>query len=741
MNKEWFTVQEISAALDITTVAVRKKSQTEQWQSRERQTGKGLEFHISNFSPRIARQLVIEEIQDSPGELAARQLIQEMEKVEERKRQVVSKQTTESLIAFNALPIEQKDIAFAKMEIVKARDEYLKPFISSKTLTQGHQQFYTKYNNHTLDINTEVYQLVKKITRPTVDRWQSLLNNEGITALTRKKSPRRGDCTIARQPDLEKFCSALLVANPHFKTQPSKLAEYTKVQAKKLGVDWVVPSPSSFRRWVNQWVENNYAKWVFSTDHATYFGKERPLIHDHEPWVSMPNDMWELDSTPTDVMLNVNGKLTRYAIVACIDVFTKRVKMLLSPSSTSDAIALLMRKVILDWGLLNDRGLVRTDNGADYVAKRTVAIFDHLGAKQSRAEPFSGWQKPFIERFFGTFQGGIVELLPTYIGHNVSDREKIEACHAFADRIGAGRKKRFEDALELAMTPSEFQEFMDDWLDHYYNHKSHSGNDGLSPIEMYIESDYKPRYVENERALDTLLNYAGQASVRRGRIQINKLKYSAPELQEEVWTRKPVEVFLDPTDVAKAYLYPVGEWGQCIIAVNVDLIGRQITPEQYSQKRRETEKSLRAFKRDMKRYSEEFGISGLAAEAIAQAKAHNNLTMIPKSGEAHENAALAALQNAAQTKDGTWSAAELEAIEKQRERRAQAKQKTAEQEARMLKSEREVAWDMADILVNGGELEERQRKWFDTYLRTHTLTAPKIKQYIESGGKTRRMVR
>ncbi|MCX9565310.1 integrase, partial [Vibrio cholerae] len=87
-----------------------------------------------------------------------------------------------------------------------------------------------------------------------------------------------------------------------------------------------------------------------------------------------------------------------------------------------------------------------------------------------------------------------------------------------------------------------------------------------------------------------------------------------------------------------------------------------------------------------------------------------------------------------------WSDAELAAIAEQRERRKSARQVTAEQESRMLKSEREIAWDMADILANGGELEPRQKSWFDEYLRTHALTAPKLRQYIESGGTTRRLV-
>jgi hypothetical protein len=57
----------------------------------------------------------------------------------------------------------------------------------------------------------------------------------------------------------------------------------------------------------------------------------------------------------------------------------------------------------------------------------------------------------------------------------------------------------------------------------------------------------------------------------------------------------------------------------------------------------------------------------------------------------------------------------------------------------MLKSEPETAWDLADTLAKGGTLDDRQQQWFNTYLRNHTLTAPKLRKYIESGGKTHRM--
>ncbi|WP_283132509.1 DDE-type integrase/transposase/recombinase [Enterovibrio norvegicus] len=739
MNKEWFTSIEVAELLSLTDRGVRKKAQREKWVTRNRAHVKGCEFHISSLPSTAIAKLAKDVIRQNDGERAAAILASQLDHNDKVELVRGYKLSSDSIKLLNTLPEKDKEIAFARLSIVETRQNFIAAFQGK--LVEGHASFISAYQDQTLPIGPKVYELISKVSRATIDRWESTLKSEGICSLTRRKSQRRGDSIICQQRDLEQFCVTLLIARPHFKKQPYKMREYALVQKEKIQANWDIPAASSFRRWIQNWVNSNQGKHTFAVDHKSFYGKERGLIHDHDSWVSQPNDLWEMDSTPTDVMLNVEGKLVRYSIVACIDVFTRRVKMLLAPTSTAEAICLLMRKAILDWGLPNPEGVIKTDNGSDYIANKSRAVFMSLGVKHMRATPFSGWEKPFIERFFGTFQGGVVEVMPNYIGHSVTDRELIEACHAFAARIGDGKKKRHEDALELGMTPNEMQQFMDDWLEHYYHQKPHSGLDGLSPYQQYQNTNYKPQFIPEPRALDALLNFAGEKSIRRGGVQINKLVYRAPELQEEKYMRQRVNVYLDPCDVARAYLYPIHGDGECIEAVNADLIGREISPQAFIEARRKTEKQLRQFKRDMKRYSEEFGIDDLAAEAIAQAKAKNNTVPFPKESIEHNNELLTALEKAGVKSSTERSNAELEAIERHRDQRKKQKERTAEQEARMLKGEREIAWDMADILINGGELDERQQKWFKNYMHTHQLTAPQIQKYIESGGKSRRLAK
>ncbi|WP_281544684.1 DNA-binding protein [Grimontia sp. SpTr1] len=741
MGKEWFTANDLAGlpAMPQTARNVRIRAEKGQWQVRKRPVGKGYEYHISSLPGATIAELSKTAIKETHGERAAAQLNASLDQENRAKDKQQANIRAEGLKAFNTLTDRQKQLAESRAEIVRLRSLYLSAFKGQ--MSDGHTHFIQEFKEQTLPLENTVYEVVVNVSRSTIDRWEKALQQDGICGLVRRKNARKSDSVICQQPDLEQFCITLLISRPHFQKQPYKMREYALVQKEKTKASWTVPAPSSFRRWINYWVNTNQGKHTFAVDHKSFYGKERGLIHDHDAWVSRPNDLWELDSTPTDIMLNVDGKLVRYSIVGCIDVYTRRVKMLLAPTSTSEAICLLIRKTILDWGMPNQDGVIKTDNGSDYIANKSRAVFASLGVKHMRAKPFSGWEKPFIERFFGTFQGGIVEVMPNYIGHSVKDRELIEACHAFAARIGDGKKKRYEDALELGISPSEMQQFMDDWLEHYYHQNPHSGLDGLSPYQHYQKANYKPQFIAEPRALDTLLNFAGEKSIRRGGVQVNKLVYRAPELQEEKYMRQRVNVYLDPCDVARAYLYPVHGDGECIEAINADLIGREISPQEFIEARRQTEKQLRQFKRDMKRYADEFGIDDLAAEAIAQAKAKNNMLPFPKETTEHSNVLLTALEKAGMKPSQTRSHAQLEAIEQHREQRKKQTERTAEQESRMLKSEREIAWDMADILVNGGELDERQKKWFSNYMRNHQLTAPQIKKYIESGGKTRRLAK
>ncbi|KLV09597.1 hypothetical protein ABT56_00485 [Photobacterium aquae] len=672
MSKEWYTALELSEApgLPSASFSIRRKAEKESWKSRKRQKGKGLEYHISSLPDETKAHLAKQEIKDlcitdtaaSDGALAVKS-IELAEKLDGKGKQ---KRKAQSLIAFNSLSGEQQTKANAKLVILKAREMYLKPFVDVNRLTAGESQFIEEYNRKALGIESWVYSAIKQISWRTCRRWAELLDKSGMAALAGNYSGNKRQGKIEQQPDLQNYLMAVITGKPHLAQRPHVL--HRMVEEKHGSYPhWDIPSPSSIGRWIAKWMADNGAKFSYLTNPDAYNSKHRPLFGKMYPWIQAPNDCWEFDSTPTDVQLRVNGKLVRYSIIAAIDVYTRRVKLLLSPTSSSEGICLLLRKCLLDWGVPNKDGIARTDNGSDYVSKRVTAIFDMLDIDQSKANPFSGWEKPYIERFFRTLSQGLFELLPGYIGHSVSDRQQIEAAKAFAQRIGEGKKKAQQEALALALTPEELETIMNDWLEHRYNHTAREGLNGKTPFQVYTESGYRPRVVADAHSLDYLLNYIGDASVIRGQVSAQKVKYTAPELMNPDWDRKRVRVFLDPNDVGRATLYPVDSWDCFIEAVNIDLVGRAIDPAAFREQRKLQNKALGEFRRSAKKLQTEFGIDTQYAESLAADKAKNTLAAFKQPSEVTINPALNGLTKAAKTKQApAYSEAELKKLEQAR---------------------------------------------------------------------------
>ena len=95
------------------------------------------------------------------------------------------------------------------------------------------------------------------------------------------------------------------------------------------------------------------------------------------------NQFWELDSTPADVIC-ADGK--RYAIVAAIDVLSRQARVLVVPTSRAKAIAALLRRCILEWGVLE---AVRTDEGKDYTSRHVLGVLADLEIEHRPCSPYT----------------------------------------------------------------------------------------------------------------------------------------------------------------------------------------------------------------------------------------------------------------------------------------------------------------------------------------------------------------
>jgi hypothetical protein len=143
------------------------------------------------------------------------------------------------------------------------------------------------------------------------------------------------------------------------------------------------------RLWIKKFARINPSQYTKFKGKQEYKNKAEPAFGSYSAHLNRPNQLWELDSSPTDIMLSYREpsgeiKVKRFALVGCIDVFSRRAKFLVVPTSKGDAIKLLAKLCILDWGVPEE---IKTDNGKDYISNSVERFFYGLGVKTTRCTP------------------------------------------------------------------------------------------------------------------------------------------------------------------------------------------------------------------------------------------------------------------------------------------------------------------------------------------------------------------
>ncbi|WJY18691.1 transposase [Alteriqipengyuania flavescens] len=188
--------------------------------------------------------------------------------------------------------------------------------------------------------------------------------------------------------------------------------------------------------------------------------------------ITYANQLWELDTTPGDVLL-VEG---RRAILGVIDVFSRRVRFLVAPSESAQSVRRLLASTMQAWGA--QPTAVATDQGSGYINKAIVSALELLGIEHRDCPPASPEKKPFIERVFGTFQRQRSEILAGYCGHDVAEAQRLRE---------RARKDSGKPLIVPEMTAVELQVILDNWADGTYLQARHSTL-GTTPLARWQSS-------------------------------------------------------------------------------------------------------------------------------------------------------------------------------------------------------------------------------------------------------------
>lgn len=448
---------------------------------------------------------------------------------------------------FDAAPAWSRRKAEARGEIVEAFGR----FAMGRGLTEAKAHFIRRYNagNDALEISTETYDLYKTISRPSLDLWRARKKELGLAGLL--DSTWRGRPKARLTPKMKNYVIGLKRERIH--RRPARIYEYLihkfspqaapqdESKGSSSAPPHPLPSEATVRRFIQKWERENHELVAFLKNPDKWRSDYQAALGDGSVKALHFLHMIEFDNTPADVMC-ADGR--RYTLTGAIDIFSRKARCLVVPTSKSVAVAGLMRWIILEWGLFD---VMIADNGKDYASRHIEAACGALGIELQATPPFTPEAKPHIEAFFHTISTMLFEELQGYIGHSVADRKALESQRSFAQRMF-----RKDEVIECRMTAAELQGVIDTWTEKVYHQRKHSGL-GTSPEAKAGQSVRTVKRILNERVLDILLAPVGKATVGKKGIRYQNGRFVAPELADHI--KECVQVRRDLADAGTVYVF------------------------------------------------------------------------------------------------------------------------------------------------------------------------------------------
>lgn len=473
----------------------------------------------------------------------------------------------------------------ARVTILAAFDDFHKGVqVRGRPLTTALYQFTQKYNDRSLHVEGWVLRAVPHVSQRSLMRWRAdrkagQLSNLGFDRASARKG--KGLLDTANGGKVRAFILAWLTDKPALSAEIVRgyvEDEFGKELVDRNGELKQLPPKRTFQHFIKQLKAEN-AVIMTAVNNPDKFRSTMKLVGTGTlRHIREPNALWQIDASPVDALC-VDG---RYSMYACIDIATRRTIVTISKTPRASAVALLIRKAIMAWGVPQT---IKTDNGSDFVATSIKRLFASLAIEMDVSDAYSPAQKGHVERVIRTFQHDFVAQLPGYVGHNVAERKTIEERKSFSARLNADEK----DIFEVSLSAGELQAHADAWIETVYNEREHSSLKGQSPNEAALSSPAAIRRVD-ERALDALLmpvaGKDGHRKMTKLGIRIDGFYYTAGSIMvgTDLFCRQ------DPLDMGKVYAFDAEDGRFLDVAICPENAG--IDPRAYVKAQQEIAKQL-----------------------------------------------------------------------------------------------------------------------------------------------------
>ncbi|WP_413206753.1 Mu transposase C-terminal domain-containing protein [Rhodospirillum sp. A1_3_36] len=530
--KDWFSAAELVElglpGLPGTERAIQLRASRESWPHRARAAkGGGREYPLAALP---------EEARLEYARLAA----EEAGSYERPSEPVAPKRrAARSAPTVNAATLPEKTLALAEAKAAVVRALQAFRAVAGIPKERALLDFCAAYCAGYVQVAPWIREQVSRVSKNSLRDWEKTLAEHGLVGLVPSYGNRKGSGRIDQDGEIRSFILGLIAEKPHVQAITIHKGLKARFPEKDL------PAERSIQRWVTAWKVDNAQLFEKVRDPDAWRSKYKAASGSRSEGIVRLNQVWELDSTPADLLL-ADG--ARHSLIGVIDVYTRRLRLLVSRTSCAAGVAATLRGAVVAWGVPE---MVRIDNGSDYVSRHMRRAYDSLGIETHICPPFTPEAKPHIERSFRTFSHGLLELLPAFVGHNVAERKAIENRKSFAQRLMSK-----DEVVEVRMAAPQLQEFCDKWCADLYAHEPHGGLNGQTPFQVAAAWTAPVKRIENERALDVLLSPTdgdGWKTVTKKGIRADRASFDHAYLGGMEGQR--VQVLFDDADYGYIYVF------------------------------------------------------------------------------------------------------------------------------------------------------------------------------------------
>lgn len=396
-----------------------------------------------------------------------------------------------------------------------------------------------------------------------------------------------------------------------------------------------LPSLRSLRRFIAKLEDERKAVLASMRDPDAFKGKYRLALGRADANTDRAHQIWEIDTTPADVMTTDGRKM----VLGLIDRWSRRALFMVCESESAQSVRRLLITAIIRWGVLPET--VMTDQGSGFINASIVSALELLDIDHWPCPPGSPEKKPHVERLFGTFTRARAELFDGYIGHNVAEAQKLRA---------KARQDTGRPVIIAKMSAGDLQAALDGWVDGVYHVREH-GSLRMSPMRKWQSSPVPARAAPGADTLRMALSaLVGPRTVGKRGIVWQRGRYWSPALA--AWVGRQVVVRRDEDELGELLIFsPEGEFID--IAVNAERSG--LSEAEFAQEARAQQtRWMREQRADLKARAKDFSFERARDSILRRdAEAAGKLVSLPQPTRPHTSTAIDTLSAAADARPAT----------------------------------------------------------------------------------------